>query len=264
MKITIIGAGNVAWHLAKAFINESVELNEVYARNLEKAEAIASLNTKIKALNSLNFSESKSDVFIICVSDDSISVLADQLIIPHGRIVVHTSGAKSMEELKVLEEKYSAQIGVFYPLQTFSKNVNLDFRKVPLLIETTNSDTLEVLFGLGRKISESVQEAKSADRLAYHVGAVLACNFVNHLWTLSKDMLERQQLNFNLLKPLILETLNKMLGAENPANVQTGPAARGDLKTLEKHSDFLENDPKLLEIYELMSKSILYWHRLDN
>jgi predicted short-subunit dehydrogenase-like oxidoreductase (DUF2520 family) len=146
--------------------------------------------------------------------------------------------------------------GVFYPLQTFSKTKKVDFKDIPIFIESNNIDTEQVLMLLAKAISNKVSKIGSEERKALHVAAVFASNFTNHMLTLSKNIIEQNSLNFDVLKPLILETINKSL-AVGPENAQTGPAKRGDLEILDKHLEFIKDDPALAEIYKVLSQHIL-------
>lgn len=259
MNISIIGAGNVAWHLAQALEKADCNINEVYSRDIAKAEELAEILYSTKAVNSFDFSRSNSEIFFICVSDNAIASVASQLILPEEAIVVHTSGTQPLQALDTVE----AYKGVFYPLQTFSKEVKIDFSDIPLLIEANNNQVLLKLKDIARRISKKVLQVSSKDRLVYHVGAVFSCNFANHLWAMSKEILESENLDFEILKPLIAETVNKMLHSKHPAEVQTGPAVRNDTKTIFKHKDFLQDDEDLLKVYTTLTESISDWHRID-
>lgn len=262
MNISIIGSGNVAWHLAKAFEQRGVAVNEIYSRDIRKAESLADVLYAAKVVSNLDFTRSKSEVFFLCVSDDAIATVAEAIRLPEEAILVHTSGAKPIDELFVATSPYHGgrvNCGVFYPLQTFSKDVPVDFSKTPILVESDDSR----LMSLAKKLSNKVVKADSRERLIYHVGAVFSCNFVNHLWALSKEILESEGLSFEMLKPLIQETFKKMLQSEHPAEVQTGPAVRRDRKTMAAHQAFLEDDEDLLKVYTTLSESISDWHRSD-
>lgn len=260
MKISIIGAGNVAWHLAKALEKVDMAISEVYARDIRKALALTETLYSAVAVNSLDFSKSPSTVFFICVSDDAIEEVVSQLKIPAGSVIAHTSGAKP---ITVFEGKSDVQFGVFYPLQTFTKEVNLDFQSVPILLEASSEKSYSVLNLIAKSISKNVVRVSSQERLIYHVSAVFSCNFVNHLWALSKEILESENLDFELLKPLIVETTQKMLDADHPADVQTGPAIRNDAQTINNHLEFLGEDEDLAGVYTTLTESISDWHKVD-
>jgi predicted short-subunit dehydrogenase-like oxidoreductase (DUF2520 family) len=260
MNVSIVGAGNVAWHLAKAFEKADVAISEVYARDIHKALALTETLYSAVAVNSLDFSKSPSSVFFICISDDAIAAVSSQLTVPSGSVIVHTSGAKP---LAVFEEKKNMHFGVFYPLQTFTKGVNLDFETIPILIEADTDKTYSVLYPIAKSLSKNVRRVTSRERLVYHVSAVFSCNFVNHLWALSKEILESENQDFELLKSLIVETTQKMLDANHPADLQTGPAVRNDVQTINSHLEFLNDDEDLSGVYTALTESISDWHKLD-
>jgi predicted short-subunit dehydrogenase-like oxidoreductase (DUF2520 family) len=174
-------------------------------------------------------------------------------------MLVHTSGTQSLAKLEELTQIYSdvpAHTGVFYPLQTFSKEVPIRFDEIPLCIEASDTVTEKRLTDLASDISHVVYLVSSQERQVLHVGAVFACNFTNHLLSIAKRLLDREHLEFALLKPLIAETIRKALEAPDPAAVQTGPARRGDRQTIEKHLDYLEQYPAWQGLYEVLTESI--------
>jgi predicted short-subunit dehydrogenase-like oxidoreductase (DUF2520 family) len=253
MNVTFIGSGNLAWHLAPALDNTDFPVREVYSVNPKHAEALVEKLYEAHVAFSLDFSLSKSRIFIISVSDDAITDVAQQLILPPDSIVMHTSGS---QPLSVLGYIGSANIGVLYPLQTFTKTKRVDFKEIPMLIESDNAETEKVLVSLAKSISKKVIKISSANRKAIHVAAVFASNFTNHMLTISKSIVEKQKLDFDLLKPLIVETINKSLGI-GPDNAQTGPAKRGDLEILDNHMQFLSDDERIAEIYQVISQHIV-------
>ena len=264
MKVTIIGAGNLAGHLAKSFEAESIDIKEIYARDINKALDLSESLYDCIAVNSLDFSKSPSEIFFICVSDDAIESVVSKMVLPMGAVVVHTSGAQPMAILEMLETENFGGIGVFYPLQTFTKNVRLDFSNVPIFIEANTEHAANVLNLIAKSLSKRVKKVNSHERLVYHVAAVYSCNFTNHLWAITKEILESENLDFEMLKPLIMETTDKMLSASHPADVQTGPAVRNDMKTINAHIDFLRDDEDLLKVYTTLTESISDWHRIDS
>ncbi len=266
MNISIIGAGNVAWHLSKAFEQGGVAVHEIYARDIREAEALADGLYAASAVAHLDFKRSASRFFFLCVSDDAIATVAAQIQLPEGAILLHTSGAKPLTELHAAVSPYhggQVDCGVFYPLQTFTAGLPLDFSKIPVLVEAENDKVAQQIKSLAKKLTSKVVQVSSQDRLVYHVAAVFSCNFTNHLWALSQEILASENLNFEYLKPLIQETVKKMLSAAHPADVQTGPAVRRDRKTMHLHEDFLRDDEDLLKVYSTLSESISDWHRPD-
>lgn len=251
--ISFIGSGNLAWHLAPAFDNAGFVVKEVYSPNTRHAEALTGRLYQAEVKATLDFSTSPSTVFIIAASDDVISDIAKEIILPDDAVLMHTSGSVPLSDLQ-----YSAtpNLGVFYPLQTFTKNKKVDFKQIPIFIESLNPETEQVMFTLAKAISHQVKRIGSEQRKAMHVAAVFASNFTNHMLTLSKMIMQQNGLDYDWLKPLISETINKSLQL-GPESAQTGPAKRGDLEVLEKHLAFLQDDPELSELYKIISQHII-------
>ncbi|MFQ6599576.1 Rossmann-like and DUF2520 domain-containing protein [Flavobacterium sp. C3NV] len=245
IRITIIGSGNVAQHLIKAFTkSELVEIVQVYAR---KKEALSSLIEFDKITS--DFEElQESDLYIIAVSDKAIADVSKQLPF-QNRIVVHTSGAASLDVLDTKNRK-----GVFYPLQTFSKNKEIDFSIIPLCLEAENTFDFRVLETVAKSISNAVFAINSDQRKALHVAAVFVNNFTNHLYHMGQEICEEHQVPFEILKPLIQETAEK-INTLNPGDAQTGPAKRNDLVTIDAHLAYLTSENQK-NIYKLITQSI--------
>ncbi|CAN0464989.1 unnamed protein product, partial [Phaeothamnion confervicola] len=196
---------------------------------------------------------STSKIFIISVSDDAIQEVAQKLVLPDDAIVVHTSGS---QPLSMLDDSGSQNMGVFYPLQTFTKAKKVDFKSVPIFIESESSEVEKALIKMGKAISGKVKRINSEERKALHIAAVFASNFTNHMLTIAKNLAKENDLDFEVLKPLIAETLNKSLEI-GPEKSQTGPASRGDFEILERHMEFLKENPELAEIYKVISQHII-------
>lgn len=245
IRITLIGSGNVAQHLIKAFAkSELVEIVQVYAR---KKETLASLIEFDKITS--DFEDLKeADLYIIAVSDKAISDVSKQLPF-QNRIVVHTSGAASLDVLDPKNRK-----GVFYPLQTFSKRKEIDFSVIPMCLEAENTFDFKVLETVAKSISNAVFAINSDQRKALHVAAVFVNNFTNHLYQIGQEICEEHQVPFEVLKPLIQETAEK-INTLNPVDAQTGPAKRNDFTTIEAHLEYLTNE-KQKNIYKLITQSI--------
>lgn len=251
--ISFIGSGSVAWHLAPALDNAGFIVKEVYSQNPKHAEQLTSRLYQAEVKATLDFSTSPSSIFIIAVTDDAIKTIAQEIILPEDAFLIHTSGSRPLSDLQFAA---TANIGVFYPLQTFSKQKKVEFKNIPVFIESNNEEANELLQLIGNSISTQVKKIASEERKALHVAAVFASNFTNHLLSISKSILEKNSLKFEWLKPLIQETIQKSLSLE-PENAQTGPAKRGDLETLDMHLDFLKEDPQVSEIYQLISQHII-------
>lgn len=251
--ISFIGSGNLAWHLAPALDNIGFVVKEVYSRSPNSAKALTGRLYQAEVKATLDFSTSPSQVFIIAVADDAIQSIAQDIILPDEAILLHTSGS---QPLSVLGYAATPHIGVFYPLQTFSKSKKVDFNTIPIFVETETPEAEAICMKMAKKISSDVYKITSNERKALHVAAIFASNFANHMLTISKDLLEEHKLSFDLLKPLISETLNKGLSI-GPENSQTGPAKRGDFEILDNHNAFLSHDESLAAIYRLISQHII-------
>ncbi|GAB3564826.1 DUF2520 domain-containing protein [Spirosoma luteolum] len=260
MNISFIGAGNLAWHLAPAFESAGHHISEVYSRQPQSARRLISNLYDARLHDELNFAGSNADLFVLAVPDDALPQVCSRLVLPENAIVVHTSGSCSLDKLRHWLSIYSdvpVRAGVFYALQTFTREQPLlDFAGIPLCLEAGDEQTEQELVRLGQEISQIVYLVSSSERLVLHLGAVLACNFTNHLLAQAYELTMSNGLEFELLIPLIQETIRKGLSASDPADVQTGPARRGDLSTIQAHLTLLAGQPLLADIYRLMTESI--------
>lgn len=249
ISVVLLGAGNVATHLYKAFIkSKDVSVSQWYNRNLEPIQTYKNEVEVIDDINKLK----KADVYIIAVSDDAISNLSSQLPF-ENRLVVHTSGCVGIYELDKKNER-----GVFYPLQTFSKNAEVDFKQVPICIEVIKKNNLKTLKSLSEALGSESHKVNTEQRKALHLAAVFVNNFTNQLYRIAHEITESKGVEFNILKPLILETAKKVQDL-SPYMAQTGPAKRNDKKTIRKHLKLLENQHHK-DIYELLTTSIQKTH----
>lgn len=253
IRTSFIGSGNVAWHLAPALDNAGYPVREVYSQNPKHAAALIGRLYEAHVNISLDFSASASKIFIIAVSDDALQDVAQKLILPDDAIVVHTSGS---QPLSILDDAGSQNMGVFYPLQTFTKTKKIDFKSVPIFVESETSHVEKALMKMAKAISGKVKRINSEERKALHVAAVFASNFTNHMLTIAREITRQNDLDFEWLKPLIAETLNKSLEI-GPQKAQTGPAVRGDFAVLERHMEFLRENPQWAEIYRVLSQNII-------
>ncbi len=242
IKVILLGSGNVATHLFQAFSKANeIEVVQVFSRTVS--------NDFPEILQTTNFSKiAEADVYIICVSDAAISSVSTQLQFKN-RLIVHSSGSS---DLNVLDSKNSR--GVFYPLQTFTKNKPVDFSEIPICLETETDSDYKILEKVAKSISNNIHAISGEQRKALHVSAVFVCNFTNHLYQIGKDICLKNTIPFEILQPLIIETAEK-IKLLSPSEAQTGPALRNDQKTIEKHIDFLSNENQK-EIYKIMTKSI--------
>jgi len=244
IKIVILGGGNVAYHLtAQLLENSSVEVIQVYNRSIAKIEYLQNKTAITNKLNELK----EADIYIISVADNAISTISTKLNLQH-KLVVHTSGSVAMNELKSNSNK-----GVFYPLQSFSKEQDIDFLKIPICIEAETDSDLKLLNTLAKSISNNIYLINSEQRKSLHVAAVFVNNFVNHLYQIGHEICKKNDIPFKILQPLIKETANK-IASLTPFESQTGPAKRNDTKTIKKHEAMLSLNQQ--EIYTLLTKSI--------
>ncbi|TRX32239.1 DUF2520 domain-containing protein [Flavobacterium sp. ZT3R18] len=245
IKITIIGSGNVAQHLIDAFAkSNAVEIIQVFSRTQKQ---ISPLLDSSKITNDWN-TLAEADMYIIAVSDDAIASVSSQLPF-ENRLVVHTSGSAPLASLDDKNRK-----GVFYPLQTFTKGKAVDFKVIPFCLETQLESDYEILEKVARSISDSVYKIDSHQRKALHVSAVFVNNFTNYLYQLGNEICQENHVPFDILKPLILETAEKLLTL-SPEDAQTGPAKRNDISTIAAHESFLSNENQST-IYKILTQSI--------
>lgn len=251
--VSFIGSGNLAWHLGPALDNSGFAVKEVYSKNPMHAEALVERLYQAEVKASLDFSTSLSTIFIIATSDDAIQEIVREIVLPDNAILVHTSGS---QPLSLLGFAATPNVGVFYPLQTFTKDRKVDFKEIPVFIESENSATEKSLMTIARSISKNVFKITSGERQALHIAAVFASNFTNHMLLLAQEIMKENSLSFDWLKPLIEEMMAKSLSI-GPENAQTGPAKRGDLETLDNHLEFLNNNESVAELYKLISQDII-------
>lgn len=250
MKIVIIGAGNVASHLAKALFNANFEIVQILSRNIENSKALADIY-KCKYSCDLN-DLIKADLYLISVPDSEIKKIVSHQNLKN-KFVVHTSGSIEMNILKLNSQKF----GVFYPLQSFNKNKYVDFFSVPICLEASDDDSFEELNNIAKTISKNVYKINSEQRSKMHIAAVFVNNFVNHIFTLANKIVENEKVDIEILKPLISKTFENILN-QNPSEIQTGPARRNDILIIEKHLSELKNYPQnFSEVYKAITESII-------
>ncbi len=245
VSVTVIGSGNVGTHLANALsLAPDVTLKQWYSRRPDGFQKGLTQAEIIHDLNQLQ----EADVYLLAVSDAAVQDVSHQLPFS-GRLVAHTSGTLPLEALDGRNRR-----GVWYPLQTFSRAKAVDFEAIPICLEAEYASDLEVLTKLARALSQHVYTLKAEQRQALHVAAVFACNFTNHLYAQAARICDDHQLDFDMLKPLIRETADKVMTLA-PAAAQTGPAKRHDEVTLAAHRRFLGNGSSA-ELYDILTQSI--------
>ncbi len=251
-KISFIGSGNVATHLAKAFSKTGITVQQIYSQTCDNSEILAwqSNSLYICDLEELNLDV---DLLIFAVKDEVIKTLSHYILNKKPDMkMVHTSGTVGLD---VFES--APNVGIFYPLQSFSKSKKLELNNVPFLITSNNFTFKEELKNLARLLSDKVYEYTDEQRKHLHIAAVFVNNFANHLFALAQDYCDLHHLDYQLLLPLIRETTNK-IDALSPRDAQTGPAKRKDQEVIEKHLELLHTeDEHLFRIYREMTDSIL-------
>lgn len=271
MKIVLIGAGNLATHLGKALHAAGHDMVQVFSRTMQSAETLASL-LDAEPLTDIAQVRDDADVYIFSVKDSALVQLVAQLCRheadglgedgavnalrkakkgEHERVFLHTAGSMPMSVFKGMAQHY----GVLYPMQTFSKQREVDFSIIPCFVEANDEFAQKQIEGLAREISGRVYELSSEDRKYLHLSAVFACNFANHCYAISQELLEEHGIPFDVMLPLINETAAKVHEMK-PKDAQTGPAVRYDENVIDKQSKLLENHPHFKKVYDSMSKSI--------
>jgi len=253
-QIVFIGAGNLATHLSLALREKDLSICQVCSRTEISAKNLA------KKLDSGYTTDpggitTDADIYFITLRDEVYNE-----VLPHVRfgdkLVVHCSGSLPLSAIS----KYAKNTGVFYPLQTFSKERSVDFSEIPVFVEAGSKDNENLLLNLAGRISHIVRVLDSEKRLYIHIAAVFACNFVNYLYSVASDIVKSKEISFDLLKPLIRETAMKVHEME-PFRAQTGPAVRFDQNTILSHLKALEDYPEYRELYDILSQSIYKHHK---
>lgn len=248
IKIAIVGTGNVASHLVKAFLISDCKVKQILSRDIHKAGILVK-NTDIQPIDNPNMLDKELDLVILAIQDDALN--SDFLnSLPKNFFVAHTSGSV---DISVLENFKS--FGVFYPLQTFSKVREINYNSIPICIEANNIENENFLLQLASKISKDIRKIDSEQRKQIHLAAVFACNFTNYLFHISEQILKEKNLDFEILFPLLEETIQKVKH-DSPRKMQTGPAVRNDRKIMQKHIEMLGNNPDYQMIYTLLSEKI--------
>lgn len=253
LTITFIGAGNVATHLAPALARKGGRINQIYSRTENSAQTLASA-LECPFTTDLTEVSPDADIYIVSVKDSALEEVIDTLT-RHANpnaLYVHTAGSMPMDVWKGKVRRY----GVLYPMQTFSKQREVDFTSVPFFIEAACSKDTELLEELAGRLSPKVYKASSEQRKYLHIAAVFACNFTNHMYAISEHLLKAHGLPFEAMLPLIDETARKVHGL-SPVEAQTGPARRDDRNVIDRHMNMLEKEnPELAALYGLVSKNI--------
>jgi predicted short-subunit dehydrogenase-like oxidoreductase (DUF2520 family) len=252
-RISFAGAGNVSAALSRALKSKGSIIEHFVSRNSQKGLSIAeSMNATWSA--DYVFPDS-SGLIIVAVPDHAIEKTLRDIKCNENAVVVHTAGSVGIDVFKGYKH-----YGIIYPLQTFSQGRNPDFSSVPILTEASDQTTHHLINEISKTISNKVFECDSEKRRMLHLAAVFASNFTNHVLTQGKMIAGRVGFSFDVLEPLLRETIDKAL-TSGPENSQTGPAFRNDLNTVKKHLEILSFSPELKDIYEIMSNSIMEYYK---
>lgn len=259
LRIALIGAGNLATHLAKALTDHGYIIAQIYSRTIESAKCLASA---VGAEYTDQFSEVIEDAnwYIVSLTDSAFIEQLSTIIRDKNKdaLFVHTAGSIPMDIWKGHVKRY----GVFYPMQTFSKKRDVNFKEIPIFIEANHPEDVDMMLSVAHDISDKVYEATSEQRKNLHVAAVFACNFTNHMYALTSELLAKNNLPFEVMLPLIDETARKVHEL-SPHEAQTGPARRGDAEVMEEHIKMLSELPELAKLYQEVSESI-YKHHIND
>lgn len=249
----MLGSGNVATHLSLAFEAAGQRVQTIYSQTKAHADALAAKLKNAGATSSLDFTVfSAAAIYFVCVKDAAVEKVVQQARFPENSLVVHTSGTLP---ITVLDNIATVRRGVFYPIQTFSKNTPVNITATPIAIESADPEGEELLKNLAAGISRRVVRMSGDDRKKIHLAAVFACNFTNHLLGISQEILSQNNLETSLLENLIQTTVQKAF-TNHPFAVQTGPAVRKDENIIREHLQQLQATPTYQDIYRLITSSI--------
>lgn len=250
MKVVIIGSGNVATVLSRLLVKNNHTILQIISRNIDHARILADeLNVNYSDLSGQP--DEAADIIILAVSDFVVMEGLPQLHF-NNKLILHTAGSVSKEVLKDL----SANYGVLYPLQSLVKDAENIPADIPLLIDGNNEGVIQYIEEFARTLSSIVQRVNDEERLKLHAAAVIVSNFTNHLFSIAEEFCNKENIDFNMLKPLIMETAHRIQNT-SPSLLQTGPAVRKDIQTLDKHLRVLTNHPKLRTTYLRLTDSIM-------
>ncbi|MBN2523351.1 MAG: DUF2520 domain-containing protein [Bacteroidales bacterium] len=252
-RISFMGSGNVAWHLSRAFFSGRHIIHAVYSRNEFQGKELANMLNASYA-NNFSFCDDATDFLILAIDDTVLPEIINKLH-AENTIVLHTSGSIGLDVFQNKIKYY----GVLYPFQTLTRGFETDIANVPLCIEASDKQVLTQIYNLAYSISQKVLAIDSEKRKILHLAGILSNNFINHLVARTYDYLEKNEIDKELLFPLLNETLNK-LRKISPRDAQTGPARRKNLNILEKHKALLEEEPELKKLYSLISDSIIAYY----
>lgn len=252
--IVFIGAGNLATNLAKALYRKGFRIEQIYSRTEESARSLAQM-VEAEYTTELSAVVEDAQLYIVSLKDAAFVQLLPEIDTGKSSALwVHTAGSISMDIWEGQVERY----GVFYPMQTFSKQREVNFRDIPIFVESHSEADTQLLKDIASALSERVYEATSEQRKSLHLAAVFTCNFTNHMYAMAAELLKKYQLPFEVMLPLIDETARKVHELA-PHDAQTGPAVRYDENVINAHLQMLADEPEMQKLYRLISENI---HRL--
>jgi predicted short-subunit dehydrogenase-like oxidoreductase (DUF2520 family) len=248
--IVIIGSGNVATHFSRAIKKAGKKIIQIYSKHPKSAKQL-SKEYGAESVSSLNDLRKDADLYLLAVTDNAIEEVALSLELKN-RLIVHTAGSVSDDVLK----KSTPNYGVIYPLQTFSANIPVEWKKIPVFIEASSKENEKKLLHFASLFSDDVHLLSSEKRKMIHLAAVFVNNFVNYIYSVAANMMNENKLSFDFLKPLILETAERIM-TNSPVDIQTGPAIRGDKKVIKEHIKLLSKHPDQAQLYKYLSEMIM-------
>lgn len=252
LTVDFIGAGNVATRMATGLHASGVKIGRIFSRTVQKAQALADkVDATVATLAEIGHTD--SDMVVIAVHDDAITEILGVLNPPSGSKTIWTHTAGSVPMSVFSPEKFP-NYGIFYPLQTMSMNMEVDWSRVPMFVEGSSADVEQKIADIARNLTDSVRHLDSDHRASLHAAAVIGCNMAVYLWSLSAKVMENSGLDFELMRPLLEVTLERTKSL-SPIEAMTGPARRGDVKTIMKHLASLP--PEVASTYRTLSESIL-------
>lgn len=259
-KTALIGNGNLAFHLAKRLNEIGNPIAGLVVRDQSNASEFKSLLSSNAVITTQkDLSDFTWDIVLLAVSDSAIPEIVEEFKFPQGSTILHCAGSQS---IGVFDGSYIEKYGVLYPLQTFSKEKQIQFESIPLYIEGSTATVEKEIIQFGESLSPNVSVLNSDQRLKLHMAAVIACNFSNALYNIAQSQLSKIGLNFQVLAPLLYETTEKAI-AIGPNKAQTGPAARKDQEVIDKHVEVLESHPDIKSIYQQLTNLIGNSHKHD-
>lgn len=257
-KIVVLGSGNVAYHLVKALSISNFTILQIFSRNQKTGKELAKL-CKSKFTDKISSITKDADAYFFAMNDTANETISSQISISKDKLLLHTAGSLSMNIFKDKTNNY----GVFYPFQTFTKNIDCDFSKVPICIEASNTPSLKKIKYIAIQLACKSIEIDEEKRKKLHLAGVFASNFMNHCIYIGENILEKSDIGKELLEPLLKQSFKKTLSV-GAKDSQTGPAIRMDHQIIGKHIDLLGEKSTESEIYKIISKSIYKTYNIDN